>query len=142
MNLWIIAFVGALLVYCIYLVLADSDDFGWKRLSKVYPGAEFTGELRKEQSVTISDDLTSYNNCVGIGVDKGGLYMQIAGTWDMKDQGRPPLFIPWGSIKRSYRREGVMSDFCVIELKEPEVSIELPFEAIEPAKVYLSGGSA
>lgn len=142
MTIGLIAFVAALLIYCIFLVLADSDDFGWKRLTKVYPApSEFAGELKKEQSVIISDDLTSYNNCVSIGVDKSGLYMQIAGTWDMKDQGRPPLYVPWGAIKRSYRREGVMSDFCVIELKDPDVNIELPFEAIEPAKAYLSGSA-
>ncbi len=143
MTTGIIAFIGALLVYCIYLVLADSDDFGWKRLAKAYPAQDFAGELKPEQSVSISDDLTAYNGCVSIGVDKTGLYLKIAGTWDMKDQGRPPIFIPWSSIKRSYRREGDMSEFCVIELKEPtDVSIELPFEAIEPAKAYLSGGSA
>ena len=93
----ILAFISVSVMIFFYI----SHLGGWATLADRYRLTEpFSGRQWKFQSGQMRY-WTQYNNCLIVGADSRGLYLNI--IWPLR-LAHPPLFIPWREISRSSKK--------------------------------------
>jgi hypothetical protein len=108
---------------------------GWGRLAQAYATTRpAPPAMSLRQSLLVGRVL--YRNCVNVGADDFGLYLEIA--FPMTLLGKPPLLVPWTEFQRVDEGRLFWRKAAVIALGEPLVGtitapIELFNTAIRPA---------
>jgi hypothetical protein len=94
---------------------------GWKNLARRFVMSQpFSGPQWKWQSAGMRF-LVSYNNCLKVGADQAGLFIQpMPGI----RTAHPPLFIPWNEISIEQTTGWMMSNFVRLSLGRSE---RIPF---------------
>jgi hypothetical protein len=107
---------------------------GWNRLSQVYATTrQLPAQVYARQSIVVGQIL--YRNCMVVGFDDAGLYLENG--FPMSMLGRPRLFIPWTELKRIEEGRLFWRKAALLSFGEPLVgTITVPltlFETIKPA---------
>ena len=107
---------------------------GWSRLSQAYPTTrQLPAQVRVRQNIVVGKVI--YRNCMIVGFDDAGLYLEIG--FPLSIFGRRRLFIPWTEVKGIEDGQLFWRRAALLSLGEPPVgTITVPmqlFETIRPA---------
>jgi hypothetical protein len=126
--------IGLRLLMPIILQHLKGSTGGWGRLSQAYATTrQLPAQIRARQNIVVGKVL--YRNCMIVGFDNAGLYLEIGFPLSML--GRRRLFIPWTEVKGIEDGRLFWRRAALLSLGEPPVgTITLPmqlFETIQPA---------
>jgi hypothetical protein len=113
---------------------------GWSRLSEAYATTRHPpAQCLRRQTLVVGQVL--YRNCITIGFDAGGLYLEPG--FPISIFGKRPLFVPWTEFKRVEEGRLFWGKAAVLSLGEPLVgTVTLPMELFNAIRTAVGKSAA